>query len=339
GVILVCAFVFPDLALIPDSLKSIYIDIRLFFQLPICLIVFAFTFFKFYQNNHNVHQFTICVAVLLLIYSNYWFIWVSWQQQGFAFPYEGTVIYSLFVLFVFRIQFRYSLIFVLIAALGFAALVATTTVYGDRNLVYLGFVASGLFVGVIGVHQIEKALQQLSVSNQKLTTLSQIDRLSAIYNRGAYEDKFNELLEISKRRKDQLCIFMIDLDNFKSFNDGYGHLKGDDIIKLQAKLLRSIFRRNTDIVARYGGEEFVVVTCNLDLSQCVNSAQKIVDEWAKLKIPHGKIASQMYVSCSVGFNHQTVDKNTTKESLVDGADKALYRAKDNGRNQFIQYTD
>jgi diguanylate cyclase (GGDEF)-like protein len=212
-------------------------------------------------------------------------------------------------------------------------------IYAERNIVSLGFVISGLVVGLMGVYQVEKVLKQLSSMNKQLIHLSQIDQLTNILNRGTYEIRFTHLLELNKRSTCSIAIFFIDLDNFKAYNDGYGHLKGDEVIKLQADILKKVFRRNTDIVARYGGEEYVVVASNLTQQQCIDSAKEIIRGWDKHKIPHGKTAGQKYMSCSIGFYQETVDKNSTKEVLVEKADKALYQAKENGRNQFMQYLD
>ncbi|MDU0353662.1 GGDEF domain-containing protein [Paraglaciecola aquimarina] len=136
--------------------------------------------------------------------------------------------------------------------------------------------------------------------------------MTNILNRGTYENRLSHLLELSKRSGYSLCVFLIDLDNFKAHNDGYGHLQGDEIIKLQADMLKAIFLRDSDIVARYGGEEYAVVVNNLTEQQCIDKANKIIQAWQHKKIPHGKVAGQEFISCSVGFYREKVNKDSNK---------------------------
>ncbi|MCF2950318.1 GGDEF domain-containing protein [Paraglaciecola aquimarina] len=336
GATLMLCFIFADLQILPASLHQVYLISRLLIQVPLCGLFILITFIPFYAK---IHQWAVCFILLGVVYANYWLILRCWQLEGFSFPYEGTVMYSLFVLFVFRIKFNFALFFVTCTLIGFVLLITIYPIYGDRNSVSLGFVMCGLVVGLMGVYQIEAVLKKLSFMNQKLIHLSQIDQLTNILNRGTYEIYFTHLLESNKRSACSICIFFIDLDNFKAYNDGYGHVKGDEVIRLQADILKNIFRRNTDIVARYGGEEYVVVTSNLTQQQCIDSAKEIIHGWKQHKVPHGKTAGQEFVSCSIGFYQEILDKTSTKEELVDKADKALYQAKTRGRNQFVQYID
>ncbi|WP_158965455.1 GGDEF domain-containing protein [Paraglaciecola sp. L3A3] len=333
GAALLACFIFVDLQLLPITLQKVYIQSRFLIQLPICGLFIIITFAPFYPR---IHQFSMCFTILCVVYGNYWLILRCWQLEQFSFPYEGTVIYSLFVLFVFRIKFKYALFFVTCTLAGFILLTMSYPIYGERNSISLAFVLCGLVVGLMGVYQIENVFKKLFSLNTQLAHLSQIDQLTNLLNRGTYESRFTQLLELSKRNGASVCVFFIDLDNFKAYNDGYGHLKGDEIIKLQADMLQQIFRRNTDIIARYGGEEYVVVTANLSEEQCIESANEIISSWESKKMPHGKVAQREYVSCSVGFYREEVDQFSSKDKLVAKADEALYLAKAQGRNRFVQ---
>ncbi|MFT6897844.1 MAG: diguanylate cyclase (GGDEF)-like protein, partial [Paraglaciecola sp.] len=133
-------------------------------------------------------------------------------------------------------------------------------------------------------------------------------------------------------------VFMLDLDNFKDFNDGFGHLRGDEVIQLQATILREVFNRDTDVVARYGGEEFVVISLDNSPAECEVLAQQILHSWRHKKVEHGQGKGQRYVSCSIGLVNARVDKNTDKKQLFEEADKAMYAAKDSGRAMFVNAT-
>ncbi|WP_144210695.1 GGDEF domain-containing protein [Shewanella donghaensis] len=335
GTSLLASFMIADLALVPDSLASIYTTSRLYLQFPIC---FAFLLSSFHPKFPQFYQIALAITMLWLVYVNYWLIIMCWQVDRFPFPYEGTVMYSLFTLFVFRMSFKYSIPFSIIVLGGFAFILFYYPIYGDKNAVNLGFVFVGLIVGLMGVLQIENALKKLSKANDQLNVLSQIDHLTDIYNRRTYESRFTEQLSLNNRVGDSICVFIIDLDYFKHYNDGYGHVKGDNIIKLQASNLKKVFRRTSDIVARYGGEEFVVVTTQVNEAQCIELANRIIAQWQQLKEPHGQIENQQHVTCSVGFYLEKINEQSSKVAMVKKADKALYQAKENGRNCFVQYT-
>ena len=336
GAALLGSFMFADLALLPSSLKPIYIQSRIYIQIPLCVVFLALSWHPAFLRQYQSILATIMLGVT---FANFWLIIQCWQREGFSFPYEGTVMYSLFTLIVFRMSLRTGLCFSALVITSFGVLVLTYPIYGANSGVNFGFVVIGPVVGLISIYQVERVLKKLSAANTNLSTLSQIDSLTEIYNRRTYETRFSDQLNINKRAGNSICVFIIDLDNFKDYNDGYGHVQGDKIIKKQADHLTSIFRRETDIVARYGGEEFIVVTSQVTHSQCCEFAQRILDQWATDKVRHGKGNGREFMSCSVGFYIEQVTLKTDKEQMVKNADKALYQAKANGRNQFVEYIE
>lgn len=335
GTILLAGFMLADLVLLPENLSGIYIQSRVLMQFPLCGLFFLFSFHPQFLKHY---QKILCIIMLSIIYINYWFILTCWELAKFSFPYEGTVMYSLFTLFVFRLSFKYSIIFSAIVIIGFSILVFSYPIYGAQNSVNLGFVFVGLIVGLMGVKHVEIALKKLSKANIILEKLSQTDHLTEIYNRRTYETRFTEQLCLNKRTGNTICVFIIDLDHFKDYNDGFGHVQGDKVIKLQAEHLTSLFKREADIVARYGGEEFVVVISNVTEAKCIEFAQAILQKWALAKISHDKGKAGDFVTCSVGFHLEQVSKNSDQTQMVKKADNALYQAKEQGRNRFVQYT-
>jgi diguanylate cyclase (GGDEF)-like protein len=336
GTMLLAMFMIADFALLPDSLKSIYAKSRLAMQFPVCGL---FLLSSFHPSFLKHYQKILFVVMACITYINYGLIIACWEMENFSFPYEGAVMYSLFTLFVFRMSFKYAVWFSITIVLGFAVVIFSYPIYGAQSTVNLGFVFTGSLVGLLGIYQIESALKKLSRANVKLEILSQTDSLTGLYNRRTYETRFSEQLCLNKRTGNSIGVFIIDLDFFKDYNDGYGHVQGDEVIRLQAEHLASIFRREADIVARYGGEEFVVITSPVTYEKCVDFANTIIKKWAAEKIPHGKGQAGSYVSCSIGLYVAKIKKDSDKNLLVKEADKALYEAKKQGRNGFVGYKE
>ncbi len=156
------------------------------------------------------------------------------------------------------------------------------------------------------------------------------DPLTQSYNRRYFYEVSSELLHLAQRDKTPLSIIMIDIDKFKNINDTYGHIIGDEVIILVAKTLEYLVRKS-DIVARFGGEEFTIILPKSDITQTRLIAEKIRStiEDEILKINKHKIK----FTISLGISEFDYVNNKTLENILDSADKALYNAKENGRNQ------
>ncbi len=160
--------------------------------------------------------------------------------------------------------------------------------------------------------------QQRTKLLQQLEELAHTDSLTNLTNRRAWNEEFPQRLERAKRNGQPITVAMIDLDHFKRFNDTRGHLEGDALLREMGVLLRSSFRVN-DFIARYGGEEFVVAFENCDLEQ----AQVLLERLSTV-IPYAQ-------TFSAGITQ--TDGSEMPVVVLDRADKAMYSAKQNGRNQ------
>ena len=156
------------------------------------------------------------------------------------------------------------------------------------------------------------------------------DPLTKSYNRRYFYDVSNKLLQLAKRDNTNLSIIMIDIDRFKNINDTYGHQIGDKVIILLANKLEELVR-NSDIVSRFGGEEFAVIFPQTNLQKVQEISENIRKTIEKeiININNLEIKFTVSIGCST-FNKQ---KNGTIDNLLDSADKSLYIAKNNGRNQ------
>jgi len=127
---------------------------------------------------------------------------------------------------------------------------------------------------------------------------------------------------------------MIDIDHFKRFNDTYGHLAGDQCIKLVADTVKRCFARGSDLVARYGGEEFVALAAGVERRQARERAELLREAIRELTGERNGRAAQL-VTVSVGLATMTPDERLAPEDMLDAADRALYQAKRQGRDRVV----
>ncbi|MDO9267863.1 MAG: diguanylate cyclase [Methylobacter sp.] len=158
------------------------------------------------------------------------------------------------------------------------------------------------------------------------------DSLTDICNRRFFDAHYEMAIAEAKRQKHPLSIFMVDIDFFKSYNDYYGHIAGDNAIKQVASALKSQLSRATDIVARYGGEEFVLVMPHLPQKVAEQFAEKLRSAVFNLAMPHIKSRPFNQITISVGLCTGIPEND---DNLLNKADAALYQAKLKGRNQCI----
>ncbi|MDO9169622.1 MAG: diguanylate cyclase [Methylobacter sp.] len=175
----------------------------------------------------------------------------------------------------------------------------------------------------------EKMLRSHSEILKKEATT---DSLTDICNRRFFDAHYKMAVADAKRQKHCLSIFMVDIDFFKAYNDYYGHIAGDNAIRLVAETLKLQISRATDIVARYGGEEFVLVMPYLPQKIAEQFAEKLRKAVFNLAIPHINSDPFHQITISVGVC-TGIPKNG--DNLLNKADAALYQAKQKGRNQFI----
>ncbi|WP_102346607.1 PAS domain S-box protein [Bacillus sp. Marseille-P3661] len=175
------------------------------------------------------------------------------------------------------------------------------------------------------------AEEQLTKVNQILKQLSTIDGLTGIYNRRYFDKYLTDECTYGPKYSLPLSLIMFDIDYFKPYNDTYGHLKGDECLRLIAASVKDILMRSNDIFARYGGEEFAIILPGTDMNGAVTVAERIRAGIENLHIPHVTSRISDYVTVSVGVASTWVGYSNP-ETLIKQADTALYKAKNHGRN-------
>ena len=141
---------------------------------------------------------------------------------------------------------------------------------------------------------------QLRNMNDQLEALSQRDSLTHLYNRQTFNELAEQQWGLAKRQQTPLSIIMLDIDNFKLFNDTYGHPAGDECLKKIATAILTALRRPTDILARYGGEEFIALLPNTDLEGATLVSENICRTIFELQLPHRTSTTAPVVTASVG---------------------------------------
>ncbi len=175
---------------------------------------------------------------------------------------------------------------------------------------------------------------QLNQKNETLKMISLTDALTGINNRRFFDAFIDREWMRAIRNKSFISVVLIDIDYFKLYNDNYGHLEGDETLKKVAKKLKSMVYRPGDQVARYGGEEFALVLTDTEEAKHVaNRCRKSIMD---IQIPHECSGVADVVTISVGFCSVIPGKGNVPSLVIDAADKALYKAKEDGRNRVEQ---
>ena len=195
-------------------------------------------------------------------------------------------------------------------------------------------------VEFIRIQQVlEEKVNELTILNEEnqkmqehIERLASIDYLTQTMNRRVLDESYERFYKDAKRNQTPISLLMIDLDNFKDYNDFYGHQKGDEALKIVAKVLKSTIKRPLDTVGRYGGEEFMIILPETDEDGAKLVASKILSNIKKEKIKHAQSVNRKVLTLSIGIASAVPTKEINKEDLIECADKKLYKAKDAGRD-------
>ncbi|WP_422927921.1 GGDEF domain-containing response regulator [Singulisphaera sp. PoT] len=172
---------------------------------------------------------------------------------------------------------------------------------------------------------------QLEQQNSQLARQATTDPLTGLANRTRLRDALESAAVLSTQQRVPCSVVITDVDNFKSFNDEFGHLAGDEVLKTVASLLRAFARRH-DMVARFGGEEFVICLPGTDAHEASGIAERLRATFERYAWKHRKVTASFGVATlPPGLSNATV--------LLHQADQALYRSKRSGRNRVTHYQD
>jgi diguanylate cyclase (GGDEF)-like protein len=171
-----------------------------------------------------------------------------------------------------------------------------------------------------------------------LEQLANIDPLTSIANRRLYEEVFNTEWLTAIRNETSFSLAVIDIDNFKQYNDYYGHASGDLVLERVARAISASLMRPRDFVARYGGEEFVVLLPDTTIEGAIEVMQACCKAVADLQITHEYATHFDFLSVSIGGHSYFPNNDSCQKGVFKTADDMLYKAKNNGKNCVVWQT-
>lgn len=183
-------------------------------------------------------------------------------------------------------------------------------------------------------------IRERKLAEDALRFQSLNDALTGVANRRGFDETLRREWSRALRGPYPVSLVMLDIDYFKSYNDTYGHQAGDRILRTVGAILKSAMKRPADMVARYGGEEFAIILPMADAEHARIVAERIRVEVESLKIPHegSKKGGLLTISAGAAGASPLPERDTTPQTLIESADKALYEAKRRGRNCVVSTT-
>ena len=190
---------------------------------------------------------------------------------------------------------------------------------------------------VMGMHRLKmenlRLLEDLARKNGELERLSLLDGLTGVANRRYFDRIITQEWSRALREQTSLAVVMIDIDDFKAYNDAYGHQQGDVCLQRVASALSAGLKRPSDFIARYGGEEFVAVLPDTSLEGARALSEAMRESVVALALAHAASRVCRHVTTSLGVASAVPDRDSELAELIKRADEALYAAKQGGRNR------
>jgi diguanylate cyclase (GGDEF)-like protein len=177
--------------------------------------------------------------------------------------------------------------------------------------------------------------RQLEQANRELQAVTNIDGLTGVGNRRYFNERIRDEWRRASRECSSIGLIMIDIDAFKSFNDSFGHQRGDECLWQVAQALNGVLNRAGDFVVRYGGEEFAVVLANTTIAGTGSVAEKLRAAVAALGIRHSVSQTGGLLTISMGVAAVIPEEEIQLFDFIEAADQALYRAKNSGRDRIV----
>ncbi len=174
---------------------------------------------------------------------------------------------------------------------------------------------------------------ELKRQRDHLQRLSAVDGLTGISNRRAFADYLDKEWRGAIRQHAPISLLMADIDDFKQFNDAYGHMAGDECLRKVATALAEAVMRPADMVARFGGEEFAVILPDTGANEATLVAERLLTSIRRLGLPHQHSRAGTYVTLSFGLVAARPERGMESAELIEMADRMLYQAKAEGRNR------
>lgn len=342
GIIIYNLFLFVDYILVPHIWqKSLFVGIGV--VTPLMIVGLASQKIVFLRKKFDL----ILTFLIILVSSSIIFILFLNNHQYIFHEYSFLVLIIVTGNIVFRLDFRYAVISSVSVCVMYA-ISSPFIIKGHSDIIFCSnlILFSGCLMSLFGSYYIEKEdrikfllKEKLTIERHQLQELTILlekkvkrDPLTKLYNRDFFNYTFDKEWRNALRYKYPISIIFLDVDDFKTYNDNYGHQAGDYVLKKVAKVLENNTNRFHEIAARFGGEEFVLLLPHVSLDQAVQLAEKIRREVCELKIEHN-FSSHGIITLSLGVCSLIPRSNLKKEDLLLLADEAMYQSKNRGKNR------
>ena len=322
-----------DMSLMPQAFVKQAIPLRILAVLLPLLLLFGATFL-FKERAWLPH---LIAAVALLVGMSTIAIGAIAVSTGMEIASWGLVFTTFNIYLVLGLTLRQSAVVgwpIFLAYLGASIVLGAplqSIVYGALFLFLLNL------IGTYASFLLERNARVIFDNKRELVRLARTDILTGLFNRRAFDQHLRQVWKQAVRDEKTVAVLVADIDHFKLYNDCYGHLKGDECIRMIAEVLATSVNRPLDMVARYGGEEYIVVLYDPSLSFLDAFARGLCHKIVELDIEHKGSEAVPCVSLSIGAAITEAANNITSDQLVRQADDALYEAKKQGRNRAIVY--
>lgn len=279
----------------------------------------------------------VTIAAMVIVAAAIIAVRYVWVRQGMIFFSELNAYFFIGAIAMTGIEYHRLL------AIAMPILLIETAVsyklYGwgpKANFEVLSFATAGFIIFIVG-WQVERSMRRTWLFAKGFERQAQVDPLTGLLNRRAFEERARQALRHAIREKRSVALAVLDLDDFKPFNDRYGHPAGDLALAKVGHALAHEARRPMDLVARIGGEEFVILWFDIDREAARRRCDAVTESVRRLHIRHEASRTSSCLTVSVGAVHLTADAaaRTAISDLVNEADGNLYKAKQNGRNCVI----
>lgn len=329
--VLVGLFGLSDLLIYPLGPALQIVGIRFFVVVPI--LIYAYR--KSYRLTSGKPFYPLVVLTALVTALSAVMIMYIPYYAGLSGHYEALMLFIYGIGGFMGLRFRDAIIVLVIMMIFyiFTHMAIESSTNFIVNSSYRLFCA--VIIGVSQSYMSEKQLRLVYLQRILLERHAHRDGLTGIANRRAFDLHGTRALQHSARENKALTVVILDADHFKQYNDNYGHLKGDHCLQQLARVISHSARRPMDMAARYGGEEFVLLLYDVNEEDAVRMMARLQKDIQSLALEHKYSLVSNYVTVSGGICTRQAGHMQPLSQMLAEADEALYKAKANGRNQFV----
>jgi diguanylate cyclase (GGDEF)-like protein len=312
------------------------------FQLPILMLCIVMSTRRYY---YRWYQHVVLIGAPIFGLGSVLAMVLMVQRGGSAdimMVGARLLLIAFFMYFMLGMRMVQALCCNLIVLMGLiAAMVGGWLPYQTAFYIVFALVCANI-IGGVGAFALERANRVAFLDRARLEALASRDGLTQLLNRQTFEQRADSYWQRNNAARQDAAIIMIDVDHFKAYNDNYGHQAGDDCLRRIAVAVRNAvgkhFQQGRQLVGRYGGEEIIAMVFDCSHEQLNELCNTILSHVAAEKIEHEASASCAHVSVSIGAALHQAPLPSTHKNLAHAADRALYAAKNQGRNRAVILT-